>query len=214
MAATIGVLGAGRMAAALSAQWLDAGHRICIAGRTPEKASQLADKLGSGCRSGSFRETVAFGELLLIAVRHEGVMETLAKAGARDGAFAGKVLIDCSNPVNIDDFTLAGNAHDSLAERIQSFTGAKVVKAFNLCEAQVWEMAPPVFDGRPLVVPFSADDDAAAEAGAELITAVGCEPMRLGPLLFARHLEAMAAIVISRLFGGEDSHAVFNWIRP
>jgi hypothetical protein len=38
--------------------------------------------------------------------------------------------------------------------------------------------------------------------------------MRLGPLLFARHLEAMAAIVISRLFGGEDPHAVFNWIRP
>jgi len=214
MASNIGIIGAGRMTKALSTKWLDAGHGVCVSGRTPDKARQLADELGRGCRSGSFREAVEFGDVLLIAVRHEGVMETLEQAGSGEHALAGKVLIDCSNPVNIDDFTLAGNEHNSLAERIQQVSGAKVVKAFNLCEAQVWEMAPPVFDGRKLVVPYCADEDAAVEVGAQLITAVGCEPMQLGPLLYARHLEAMAAIVISRLFGGEDPHSVFNWIRP
>lgn len=211
----IGILGAGRMTKALAGKWIAAGHDICIAGRTSDKAEALANELGDRATFGTFADAIAFSNTLLIAIRHEGVLSTLEQAGAGSGLFQGKVVIDCSNPVEIETFTLVGNEQNSIAERIQETAkGATVVKAFNLCEAQVWEMEPPLFDGRQLVVPYCADTDEAASIGSRLITDVGCQPMRLGKLHYARHLEAMAAIVISRLFGGTDPHSVFNWITP
>ena len=37
----IGILGTGRMAKALAGKWIAAGHDICIAGRTPNKAEAM-----------------------------------------------------------------------------------------------------------------------------------------------------------------------------
>ncbi|MEE4379521.1 MAG: hypothetical protein V2J55_18705, partial [Candidatus Competibacteraceae bacterium] len=62
--------------------------------------------------------------------------------------------------------------------------------------------------------PYCTDSDAAASIGATLIEDIGCQPMRLGQLIYARHLEAMAAIVISQLFAGAHPLSVFNWITP
>jgi predicted dinucleotide-binding enzyme len=211
----IGILGAGRMTTALAGKWIQAGHEVLISGRTLEKAKELAAQLGEQATSGTFDEAVAFSDTLLIAVRHEGVITTLEQAGAGEGAFNGKTIIDCSNPVEIENFTLVGNEQNSMAERIQETAkGSTVVKAFNLCEAQVWEMNPPVFDGRQLVVPYCCDSEDSSSICSQLISGIGCQPMKLGPLIYARHLEAMAAIVISRLFGGADAHSVFNWITP
>ncbi|MDQ3787519.1 MAG: NADP oxidoreductase, partial [Actinomycetota bacterium] len=81
-----------------------------------------------------------------------------------------------------------------------------------LCHARVWQMEPPVFDGRPLVVPYCGDDATAADLTKQLIADVGCEPLPVGDLRHAHHLEAMAAIVISLLFGGSDPHTVFNLV--
>lgn len=211
----IGILGAGRMTIALADKWVKVGHEVLIAGRKLEKAKELAAQLGEQATSGTLKEAVAFSDTLLIAVRHEGVIATLEQAGAGEGAFNGKIIIDCSNPVEIKNFTLVGNERNSMAERIQETAkGATVVKAFNLCEAQVWEMDPPVFDGRQLVVPYCCDGEDSSSIGSQLISDIGCQPMKLGTLMYARHLEAMAAIVISRLFDGADAHSVFNWITP
>jgi hypothetical protein len=42
--------------------------------------------------------------------------------------------------------------------------------------------------------------------------AVGGEPLLVGDLRHAHHLEATAAIVISLLFGGRDPHTVLNLV--
>lgn len=211
----IGILGSGNMTRALAAKWLKAGHELMISGRDPAKASAMASELGGTTTSGTFRDAVDFGDTLLIAIMTPGVMEALEAAGADDGAFDGKTLVDCCNPVDIETFQTYGNEHDSLAERIQAKArGAHVVKAFNLCQVAVWELDPPVFDGRALVVPYCSDDAGAGETGAQLIRDVGCAPMNLGALYYSRSLEEMAAIVISRLFGGAPPTSVFNWIGP
>ncbi|WP_344836182.1 hypothetical protein [Nonomuraea dietziae] len=64
-----------------------------------------------------------------------------------------------------------------------------------------------MFDHRSLVVPYCGDD--AGGAGDDASTDdpdIGCDPLPVGDLRHAHHLEAMAAIVISLLFGGHDAH--------
>ncbi|MET7280672.1 NAD(P)-binding domain-containing protein [Kribbella sp. NPDC005582] len=203
----IGIFGAGAMADALGTRWAAAGHDIMITGRTPGKAKALADKWDAG--AGTFQEVADFCDVALIAVLYQGLESTLAEIG---DALRGKPILDCNNAVEIDHFTLVTPPGRSTAQQIQEVTGGKVVKAFNQCHAKVWELQPPVFDGRALVVPYCGDHSDALEAASRLITDLGAEPLLVGDLRHALHLEAMAAIVISLLFGGRDQHTVFNLV--
>jgi predicted dinucleotide-binding enzyme len=214
----IGTLGAGLMAEVLAGRWAQQGHEVMVGGRDVAKAEVLARTIGA--RAGSLREAAEFGDVLLLVVPWQGVGATLAAAGASDGALAGKVLIDCTNPVEGGRFTLVTGDGHSIAEQVQEATDARVVKAFNLCQASVWEsvtptlMTPPRFDGRPLAVPFAGDDQAANDVARALITSLECDPVEIGPLHRARHLEAMAATVISLLHVGREPLTVFNLVEP
>jgi 8-hydroxy-5-deazaflavin:NADPH oxidoreductase len=212
----IGTLGAGSMAEALATRWAQQGHELMVGARDLANAEAVARKIGA--RAGTLREAVEFAEVLLFAVPWDGLESTLAAAGAKDGALAGKVLVDCTNPVDGERFTLVLGEGYSIAEQIQQATGARVVKAFNLCHASVWEavaptlMIPPRFDGRPLAIPFAGDDQEANDVARALITSLGLEPVDTGPLHRARELEAVAATVISLLHGGRDPLSLFNLI--
>jgi predicted dinucleotide-binding enzyme len=200
------------MTEALAGQWVRAGHDVMIGGRTPDKASELAARIGA--RSGTLREAAEFGEVVLLAVRREGLIETLEEAGASDGALAGKVVIDCGNAVDISDFSLVTWEGKSLAEQAKHLApGSYVIKAFNLSHAQVWQMTPPAFDGRSFAVPFAGDDEG-RDAARQLISDLGCEPLDAGDLRQARHLEAMAVVIIRLLFGGYDPRSVFAFVSP
>jgi 8-hydroxy-5-deazaflavin:NADPH oxidoreductase len=203
----IGVLGAGVMADALGTRWAAAGHEMMVAGRTASKAEALARKWGGSV--GSFRDVAEFSDIAMIAVLYQGMPATLAEIG---DALRGKPIVDCNNPVEIEHFTLVTEPGRSMAQDIELATGGHVVKAFNLCEARVWQMEPPVFDNRRLVVPYCGDHSAALDMTRQLITDLGGEPVPIGDLRHAHHLEAMAAIVISLLFGGRDPYTVFNLV--
>lgn len=203
----IGVLGAGVMADALGTRWAAAGHELMVAGRTADKADALARRWGG--RAGSFRDVAEFGDIALIAVLYQGIPATLAEIG--DG-LRGKPIVDCNNPVEVEHFTLVTEPGRSMAQEIELATGGHVVKAFNLCEAHVWRMEPPIFDNRRLAVPYCGDHSAALDMTRQLIADLGGVPLPIGDLQHAHHLEAMAAIVISLLFGGRDPYTVFNLV--
>lgn len=208
----IGTLGAGMMTEALAGQWSRAGHEVLVGGRSPDKAAALAK--GIGARAGTLAEAAEFGDAVLLAVRSEGLAETLEQAGATAGALAGKTVIDCGNAVDITDFSLVTWEGKSLAEQAQHLApGSHVVKAFNLCHAKVWQMTPPVFGGSPLAVPFAGDGEGKATAR-RLIADLGCYPLDAGDLRQARHLEAMAIVIIRLLFGGYDPYSVFAFVSP
>lgn len=209
----IGVLGAGMMTEALAAGWVQAGHEVLIGGRTADKAAGLAKRIGA--RAGTLREAAEFGDAVLIAVRLAGLEETLRAAGAPEGALAGKTVIDCGNAVNVSDFSLVTfEGGTSMAEEVARLSpGAHVVKAFNQAHATVWRMRPPAFAGGPLAVPFAGDEDGKATART-LITDLGAEPLDAGDLKQARHLEAMAIVVIRLLFAGYDPLSVFAFSSP
>jgi predicted dinucleotide-binding enzyme len=208
----IGIIGAGRMAAVLAQRWVAAGHEVMIGARDAERGKVLAARLGPGVPSGTLREAAVFGEVALLAIWPTGVIPALLAAGAADGTLAGRTLIDCNNPVETMSFTLT-TGEVSLAEQVARLApGSRVVKAFNQCHTDVWAMYPPVFDDRPLVVPIAGDDPAGKDLVAALVRDTGCEPLDVGPLHRARHLEAMAAVVIGLLFGGAPTRTVFNLV--
>ncbi len=212
----IGIIGYGNMAEALGSRWAGK-HDLCVGGRDAAKARVLADKLGRGTKSGSEADAAAFAEVVVLATRHEAVFDAMRAAGG-PAAFAGKVVLDINNPV-VDaprgDFLVKTFDGRSLAEAIAANApAARVVKAFNMCQAQVWQMDPPVFDGRRLVTLYCGDDVGAKRQVATLIQDIGCEPVDLGELKYARLLEPSAAIVIKFLFTGRDRHTVLNLVQP
>ncbi|MFI0370328.1 NADPH-dependent F420 reductase [Actinomadura sp. 1N219] len=209
----IGVLGAGRMTEALASGWVRAGHDVLVGGRTAGKTADLAKRIGA--RAGTLREAAEFGDAVLVAVLLAGLDETLRAAGAPEGTLAGKTVIDCGNAVDIADFSqVTYEGGSSMAEEIARLSpGAHVVKAFNQAHADVWRMRPPVFGGRPLAVPIAGADEGKPAAGT-LIRDLGAEPLDAGDLTQARHLEAMAIIVIRLLFSGADPLSVFAFRSP
>lgn len=209
----IGFIGYGSMAEALASQWLTK-HSLFIGGRNLEKAEKLAKKLGTDVKFGSEAESASFGEIVVLATRHEAVFEAIDMAGGSE-ALAGKVLLDINNPVDTSDFLAKSYDGISLSEEIARVVpNAHVVKAFNMCQAKVWQMKPPVFDDRLLVVMYCGDNEQAKQQVAGLIEDIGCEAKDIGDLKYARLLEPAAAIVIMLLFSGHDAYTVLNLIQP
>lgn len=202
----VGILGAGDMADALGTQWAGAGHEVMVSGRdlagSTARAAKMTARAGAGeVRAGSFAEVAGFGDVVVVAVRAEGLLTTLQDAGA---ALRGKPLIDVTNAPGPDAY----DPTRPLARLIGDITGGHVVKAFNLCHVDVWRMTPPVFDGRPLAVPLCGDDPAAMAAARTLTADLGCTPVNGGGLERATLLEATAAFMIGLWFGGADAQAV------
>ena len=217
----IAFIGYGNMARALSKRWAST-HDIFIGGRNAGRASELAEETGAA-GSGSIADAVEFGEVIVLATPANAVEDAIL-VGAGADSFSGKVVIDINNPVNVpggphdnagDYYLPASFDEGSLAERIASLIPeAKIVKAFNMCQASVWEMDPPHFDGRKLVTLYCGDDSEAKSKVADLIDCLGCEPVDVGELKYSRLLEASACIVIKFLFSGHDMRTVLNLIQP
>lgn len=201
----IGLVGYGSMSAALGHRWQGLGHELFVGGRDADKAAALAEQLNAG--HGSAAEAVAFGDVVFLGLAHGAVHPTLDALGP--GAFAGKVVIDPNNPVNIQDFSRTVPYEPSFAETIQQkLPGAHVVKAFNMCEAKVW--AKPGTSDQPLTVFLCGDAQPAKDTVARLIAPLGYRPMDVGGLERAVWLEAAASLVIYLLFNGHPRETVLN----
>lgn len=210
----IGILGSGQMARVLGAGWSAAGHDILVGARSVDKAAKLADDLGGGVRGGTLRDAAEFGEALLLAVPASAVADVLGAAGAAERVLEGRVVVDCTNAFAPDEAAKSGTmafvlSEAALAERVAELaTGARVVKALNLCAAEVWESKTRILDGRRLAVPLCGDDPMAVEQVAGLVSDLGLAPVNAGGLGRARYLEAMSAFVVSLWFAGEDPRAM------
>ncbi|MEM9063002.1 MAG: NAD(P)-binding domain-containing protein [Pseudomonadota bacterium] len=206
----IGFVGAGGMARALAGKWAGK-HEVMLSARTPEKAQGVADAVGG--LAGTATEAVDFGDVVVLATRNEDVFDAIEQVGGAP-AFAGKIVLDINNPIDIQTFRTNRSDGKSLTEAIaDKLPQAHLAKAFNMAQVAVWEDPDMSYDGRQMVTLYTADE-AADEAIAGLIADVGAEPLRLGDNAQAYQLEAAAAIVIKFLFAGADSHTIFNFIRP
>ncbi|MFE9446143.1 NADPH-dependent F420 reductase, partial [Streptomyces sp. NPDC006602] len=84
------------MADALATHWVRAGHQVTIGGRDTHKAERLATRIGGSAKPASLRAAAESGQVVLAALPFgAGVSVVRGLHTALDG----KVLLDCSNPV-------------------------------------------------------------------------------------------------------------------
>lgn len=206
----IAVIGTGKVGGTLGTRWAKGGHQVTFGTRDPtsEKVRELLENAGNNARAASTSEAVVGAEVVVLAVPWNVAQQTIEAAGD----VTGKVVVDCTNPI-APGLQLALGHTTSGAEQVAEWAqGARVVKAFNSTGFE--NMADPVYDGRPTLMPISGDDPAAKATVAELAESLGFEAVDLGPLDTARVLEPFALVWIRlAMVQGLGRNVAFRLVR-
>ena len=189
----ISILGAGNVGGALGTAWARKGHEVFFGVPRPQdaKTQELLKTIGSKAHAGSVAEAATAGDTIVLATPWSATRDAIQAAGN----LAGKVLVDCTNPLKEDFSGLALGHTTSGAEQVAQWaTGAKVYKVFNQTGFNV--MANPVFNGRRAVMFVCGDDDAHKPTVLQLASDIGFESIDAGGLVVARLLEPYAMLWI------------------
>ncbi|MGA7383160.1 MAG: NADPH-dependent F420 reductase [Methylocella sp.] len=182
----ISILGAGNVGGTLGRAWARKGHDVFFGVPNPGdvKTQELLTTIGSKARAGTVAETAAAGDVIVLATPWPATKDAIQAAGN----LAGKVVVDCTNPLKPDFTGLALGYTTSGAEQVAEWAkGAKVFKAFN--QTGFNNMADPGFDGQRAVMFVCGDDDAQKATVLKLATDIGFEAIDAGNLVIARLLE-------------------------
>lgn len=185
----IAVIGAGSVGTSLASGFAQAGHDVILGTRDAgaPHVESLSRKYGGSLRVSDYRTATRDAELVVLAVPGRVVVDTVTQIGT--DAFAGRIVIDATNPVLVTDqgVTSAFGEDDSAAEALQrTLPDAHVVKAFNQIEAaNMLERLPD--EKRPLRI--AGDDEPSKAVLTGLLESFGWKVRDLGPLSRARPLE-------------------------
>jgi len=190
----VGILGSGSVGQTLAAGFLKHGHEVMIATREPAK---LADWLQAhpGAKVADSRQTGAFGEVLVLAVKGNVAAQALEAAGREN--LRGKTIIDACNPIAdappehgvLQFFT---GANESLMEQLQrKFPDAHLVKAFNSVGSP--NMVNPPFAEKPTMF-ICGNNDAAKKKVATILDQFGWETADMGAAEAARAIEPLCML--------------------
>lgn len=187
----IAVLGSGRVGTALARGWARAGRTVALGSRDPGAAQSKLDAIGVELPTLTYADAASAAETVVLALPYPTCIDVASVLGD----LSGKVVIDCSNPLNDRFDGLALGYDDSAAERIaKRLPGAFVVKAFNTVSVATMEN-PHFPEGKASV--FYCGDDAGAKGHVDgLARDLGFEAHDAGPLKSARYLEPLAMLYI------------------
>jgi len=134
------------------------------------------------------------GEVVVLAVYYPVVAEVIARRGEQ---LAGKVVVDITNPLNVETFdSLVVPADGSAAAEIaEALPQSRVVKAFNTNFAAT--LASGTVGDQPTTVLIAGDDADAKSLLAGIVTAGGLRAIDAGSLRRARELEALGFLQIA-----------------
>jgi predicted dinucleotide-binding enzyme len=181
----IAIIGAGNVGRALGGAWRS-DHHITYGLRAPDdpKYADLAAPITTNDKA------VACSDVVALCTPWQGTERAVKSCGA----LAGKVLIDCTNPLT-PDFTALEIGHTtSGAEQIAAWApGARVCKAMNQIGAPM--MDHPQLPSAPVMLTCGDDNDA-KEITRGLVSELGFETIDLGDLTMARLLEPYGLIWI------------------
>jgi 8-hydroxy-5-deazaflavin:NADPH oxidoreductase len=186
---TTAVIGLGNIGKVVARELVDGRERVVLASRKETDAEALAEELGERATAATVEDALAQADVVVLAIAFETMKEFVE---GHKGALAGKVVVDPSNPVGVDE---GGHMGRTLPDGVSSGSviagmlppGAHFVKAFGTLSAGSLASAA---NREPRAVLFYAtDDDTAAAAAERLISATGFEAVKVGGVAAALRVE-------------------------
>jgi NADPH-dependent F420 reductase len=179
-----------------------AGHPVVLGSRSVERAQAAADTVreglppGADVRGDTNDAAAAAADLVVVAVPYEGHAALLEAVAAQ---LAGKIVVDCVNPLGFDKsgaFALdvpEGSAAEQAAALLPDST---VVAAFHHVSAVL--LLDPEVASMDTDVLVLGDDRAATDQVQDLVAEIpGMRGIYAGRLRNARQVEALTANLIS-----------------
>jgi NADPH-dependent F420 reductase len=173
--ATVSILGTGNMGPAIAS--------------IVKKGGNTAQLLGS-----KDTDQPLTGDIVVLAVPYPAVSQILEQRGDQ---LAGKVIVDITNPLNLETFdSLVAPADSSAAAEIATaLPDSRVLKAFNTNFAAT--LASGTIADQPTTVLIAGDDAEAKALLTSVVTAAGLRAIDAGHLRRARELEAIGFLQIT-----------------
>lgn len=181
----------------LATAFLKEGHAVMMGTRDPSKADVTEWKSQNpSAQTGSFAETAAFGELLVLAAKGTVTPDVIKLAGEKN--FSAKTVIDATNPIAdappvngvIQFYT---DINQSQMERLQKLLpDARLVKAFNSVGSAL--MYKPDLPGGPPTMFICGNDDEAKLTTSGILKSFGWEVEDMGKAEAARAIEPLCML--------------------
>jgi NADPH-dependent F420 reductase len=195
---TVGVLGGtGDQGRGLAHRLAAAGNPVIIGSRSAERAQTAAAELGGGgIRGMANAGAAAEADIVIVAVPWEGHRDLLASLA---GPLAGKIVIDCVNPMGFDKrgaYPLPVEEGSAAQQAAAVLTGSRVVGAFHHVSAVV--LLDPEIERVDLDVMVLGDDRGATDLVQALAARIpGVRGVYAGRLRNCGQIEALTCNLVS-----------------
>lgn len=194
----IAIIGSGNVGSALGANLSAHDYDVTFGVREGRNADEAVARSDGRATQAPIADAVTNADVVFLAVPPDAAVDAV-----RALDLAGKIVVDCNNPLRWDGGPVWNPpAEGSLAQAIAAVTGARVVKAFNTFGAELH--ANPSLAGGGVDLPIASDDDDAKAIIAALGERCGFAPVDAGPLRNAAVLENVAMLWIHlAMVGGQ-----------
>jgi NADPH-dependent F420 reductase len=190
----IACIGSGNVGYALADRFVRVGHDVVIGARDSSSASvKAAVGKNSRLKVDSLREAVQGAEVIVLAVPFNSLVSAVQ---GLEASLAGKIVVDCTNPVG-PGITHALESDTSGTEQLAKLLPqSHVVKAFSIYGFENFSSTSyPAYDVKPAML-LCGEDAAAKLVVTDLCSQLGWEPVDVGGIDQALHLEHMALLWI------------------
>ena len=202
----VAVIGAGNVGSQLAAELIRNGAEVVFGARNPSsEKTQAAVAAVPGSKALTTAEAADWCTALILAIPGMTTQEQYNACAASLGAgAAGKVVIDATNPLSaFPSLEVYWDGNTSGGEMCsEAFSNSSVFKAFNTIGREHMGIGAdgrgiPGYDAAagPLSMLFAGDKGKESEAAA-VVKAAGFSPRYVGPIRYARNLEAIGELWI------------------
>lgn len=191
-----GIIGSGQVGQVLAKAFVKEGFEVMLGTREKTKPEVIKfHTQNTDIHIGTFDETAAFGDILVLATAGHITENAIQMAGIEN--FKGKVVIDATNPIagvpvnGVLQFFTAMNF--SLMEKLQQILPeAKLVKAFNSVGNAL--MYKPHFQGGKPSMFICGNDDDAKKTVTDILNSFGWETEDMGKAEAAGAIESLCIL--------------------
>jgi 8-hydroxy-5-deazaflavin:NADPH oxidoreductase len=195
--------GTGALGYGLAVRWAQAGERVVIGSRKPERATEAAERVRAAAEGAEVEgldnaEAVARGPIVFLTVPFRAQSETLTNL--KEALRPGQLLVDCTFPtaaaISGKAWRTVGVWQGSAAQQAQEMVpdGVTVISALHTVHAGA------LADGDPLDEDILICGDKKVDKArvAELIERIdGLRAVNAGPLEMARIAETLTGMLIA-----------------